>query len=291
MKNILILGAKGNLGSQLHHLLPQAIAWDRDDIDLTDTQSAQEKIRSTKNVEVIINCVAYNDVDGAESNTDVATMLNVKVPTMLAKLASELDITLVHFSTGYVFSGKKSSYEEHDKPDPISVYGQTKADGEHAVKEFAKHYYIVRTNLLFGPKGQSETSKQSVVEIMREVGTSQQHLKGITDEISSFTYTPDLAEATIHLLKNKKPKGVYHLVNEGTGSWYDLAVEIFTILGWKITEIPLPEPKEKLIAIEKITSDSFVRAAKRPTHAVLKNTKLPKLRTWQEALKAYLKNL
>lgn len=290
MNNILILGAKGNLGSQLRLLLPHATAWDRDDIDLTDTENAQEKIKSIEGLEAIINCVAYNDVDGAESNTEIAITLNVKVPTMLAKLATELNIPLMHFSTGYVFSGKKTSYDETDKPDPVSIYGHTKADGEHAVKENAKHYYIVRTNLLFGPKGESDASKQSVVDIMREVGTTQHHLKGITDEISSFTYTPELAKASIHLLQSKKPSGVYHLVNEGAGSWYDLAVEIFTILDWNITEIPLPEPKDKLIAIEKVSSDSFVRAAKRPTHAVLNNTKLTKLRTWQSALTIYLRN-
>ncbi len=288
MNNVLILGANGNLGCQLQKLLPTATAWDRSDVDLTDFENAKEKIKTLQGLEAIINCVAYNDVDGAETNKDIAKKLNVEVPKMLAGLCAELQIPLVHFSTGYVFSGSKQSYEENDQPDPISVYGKTKADGEYAISETTSQYYIIRTNLLFGPKGQSEASKRSVVDVMLEIGATAHHLKGITDEISSFTYTPDLAKATLELMQSHKPAGIYHLINEGVGSWYDLAVEIFTCLGWNITEIPLPEPKEKLIAIEKVTSDTFQRAAKRPTHAVLKNTKLPHLRSWQEALKDYL---
>jgi dTDP-4-dehydrorhamnose reductase len=292
MDTILILGAQGNLGCQLKKIIPSHIAWSRGDADLTNPQEAREKILALQgHISGIINCVAYNDVDGAESNTILARSLNTELPRTLAHIANELDIPLLHYSTGYVFSGNKRSYNELDTPNPISVYGQSKADGEQAVAEIAKKYYIIRTNLLFGPKGASEASKRSVVDTMYTVGLAQHHLKGITDEYSSFTYTPDLAKASYELLAEKAQSGMYHIINEGSGSWYGLAVEIFTQLGWDITEIPLAEPKDRLIAIEKVTSDAFTRPAKRPKHAVLENTKLKKLRTWQEALKDYLTTL
>ncbi len=276
MNTVLILGAQGNLGCQLQQVFPDHIAWDRNDVDVTDTVTLRQNITALRGkISAIINCVAYNDVDGAESHAEIARILNTDTPRILAELANELGVPLLHYSTGYVFSGNKQSYNEIDVPDPVSVYGRTKADGEQAVVATAQQYYIVRTNLLFGPQGKSEASKKSVVDVMRDVGIMQGKLKGITDEESSFTYTPDLANATKALLEGSFAPGIYHVVNEGTGSWYDIASQIFTTLG-------------KTITIEKVTADAFKRAAQRPRYAVLANTKLPKLRTWQEALKDYL---
>lgn len=291
MSKVLILGANGNLGVQLCKVIVDNIAWDRADVDVTDAQALRDKILGLRGeISAIINCVAYNDVDGAETNPELAQKLNVDLPSQLAALANELDITLLHYSTGYVFDGQQDSYNEADEPSPLSVYGRSKADGEKAVTDVAKKFFVVRTNLLFGPKGESEISKRSVVDTLREVGTARKILSAGDDAISSFTYTPDLALASHDFLLSDQPSGIYHLVNEGQGSWYDLAYEIFTILGWQIVE---QEDQlidgENIICIKRVSVDTFNQPAKRPKKAILANTKLPKLRSWQEALAEYLK--
>ena len=291
MNNVLLLGSNGNLGAQLKQLLPDAIGWDRSDIDVTDYTALKEKIAALPNKpQVIINCIAFNDLDAAETNPDIAYLLNRDVPQQLSGLANELDATLVHFSTGYVFSGGlKPIHDENDQPDPNSVYAESKLAGEQAIKNTAKKYYIVRTNVLFGPQGPSEASKKSVVDVMRDIGMEKKMLKGITDEQSNFTYTPELAQATIDLITEAPEFGLYHIINEGHGSWYDLSAEIFKAMGWNVLEEGDVESlPEKTIVIAKITGDQYPRPAKRPVSAVLINTKRPKLRSWQDALADYL---
>ena len=276
-KKVLILGANGNLGSQLLQLMPDSFGWDKKDADVTDFDAFSAKFNSiAAQIDTVINCVAYNDVDGAENQKDLAFKLNAEFPRLLATLTNQHGITLVHYSTGYVFSGHKPTYVETDTPDPISVYGASKAQGEKYIEESTDTFYIIRTNILFGPKGKSEISKPSVVDIMRERGMKDRGLKGVTDEVASFTYTPDLAAATKELVFGEYPFGIYHLINEGSGSWYELAKEIFKIIGEEIIITP-------------VESSEFKRAARRPRSSVLINTKLPNLRPWQDALREYLK--
>ena len=275
---ILILGSKGMLGGQLMKVLgDDAMGWDRSDIDVTDFNLLRSKIQnSARNLQAIINCIAYNDVDGAEEKKDLANKLNAEVPGELAKICHDLKITLVHFSTNYVFDGSKDGFTETDEPHPLSIYGQSKLAGELAVKKNTKQYYLVRTSVLFGPKGESELSKRSFVDLMLDLSTRQQEVKAVSDEVNSLTYVVDLAQQTKLLLSQKPAFGTYHITNSGQASWYDFAKEIFAITG-KDTKI-LP-----------VSRSEFPRKAITPVNGVLINTKLPQLRSWQDSLGEFLK--
>lgn len=265
------------LGGQLVKVFGNAgVGWDREDVDATQIKDLRLKIEPLlASLQAIINCVAYNDVDGAEDNRQAAIVLNQSVPAALAGICKELDIPLVHFSTNYVFDGRLGEYAETGEAKPLSVYGQTKLAGEQAVTEICQKYYVVRTSVLFGPKGQSELSKKSFVEIMADFAEAKKEIKVVNDEINSLAYAPDLALAVKELIDDKKPFGVYHIANSGQASWFDFAKEIFSILKKDIQLLP-------------IRSDELKRKARRPKKAVLVNTKLPPLRSWQEALKEFL---
>ena len=274
-EKILILGSKGMLGGQLLRVFSSsAIGWDREDCDVTDAENFKFKILNLK-LKGIINCVAYNDVDGAEEKQDIANLLNAKVPENLAKICKQLNIPLVHFSTNYIFDGGTGEYGENDEPSPKSEYAKSKYGGELAIKNNADKYYIIRTAVLFGPKGESDLSKKSFVELMTELGQKQNRIQAVADEINSLTYAPDLAAAVKKILADKMPYGVYHITNSGFASWYDFATEIFRIQGKKIDLVP-------------VSASEFARKAVRPKKAVLVNSILPPLRPWQNALAEFL---
>src|SRR3989338_3394981 len=131
MTRMLILGGQGNLGAQIATLTPDSIILDREHIDATDFPQLRRKISDiAPDFDILINCIAYNDVDGSENKADFANLLNAELPKQLAEITNDLDKILVHYSTAYVFSGKKKSYAEEDVPDPVSVYGASKAEGE-----------------------------------------------------------------------------------------------------------------------------------------------------------------
>jgi dTDP-4-dehydrorhamnose reductase len=270
---IVILGASGLVGTQLQKQLPQAVALDRKEINVTDEIALKHKLLELR-PEVIINCVAYNNVDGAEDNPVLAYRLNAELVQNLVQIANELDATLVHFSTGYVFDGKKESYQETDAPAPLSLYAKSKLEGEKFAQK-AHKYFLIRTNLVFGPAGKSELSKQTFVDLMLGLAQKKQEFQMVNDEINSITYAADLAASVKKLLHGQFAYGIYHIVNAGEASWYDFAKEIFAI-------------KNLPIKLEPVSSQQFTRPAKRPARAVLANNKFPPLRLWQEALKEYL---
>jgi dTDP-4-dehydrorhamnose reductase len=274
--NYLILGSKGTLGQELAKIMPGATAWDREDADVTDFENLKVKIKALNPLpEAIIYCAAFNDVDGAEIKKEVASMLNTAVPTELAEFCKQLDIPLVYFSTNYVFDGIKGYYIEKDVPNPISTYGLTKYLGELGVSQNADKFYIIRTAVLFGPKGTSPASKKSFVDLMLGLAQENMNLKVITDEVNSLTYAKDLAAAVSKILEDKMPYGIYHITNSGSASWYELALEIFNI-------------KQLPVTLIKVPASDFRRLARRPGKAVLENTKFYEMRPWQEALREYL---
>lgn len=279
MPQILILGAKGTLGQQLAALYPRAVCWDREEVDVLDFASLERAIRSLPQpCEAVINCVAFNDVDGAEDKPDAAISLNADFPGRLAALCRSLGVPLVHYSTNYVFDGVKGEYAEEDSPSPISVYARSKEGGERVVASATPMHYIVRTAVIFGPKGASDASKKSFVDIMLALSEMRSTIRAVADEINSVTYAPDLAAATKGLLDSKAPFGIYHLTNSGQASWYDMACEIFRIAG------------RDHLQVEPVPSSAFPRKAHRPPTAVLMNTKAPFLRSWQDALAEFLRS-
>jgi len=276
MRRVLILGSNGTLGGQIVKLYPEAVGWDREDIDVLDYPSLRAKIGSLGFIpDAIVNCVAFNDVDGAEDRPDRAFALNADFVGELAGYAKDMRVPLVHYSTNYVFDGVQGEHAEADPPAPLSVYGRSKWRGEQLAAASGACCYVVRTAVIFGPKGSSDLSKKSFVDIMLDLSAKRDSIQAVSDEINSLTYAPDLAAGTHHLLEALPLPGIYHLANSGAASWFDFAQEIFRIAGKNVTVLPVP-------------SSHFPRKAARPLRAILLNTKLPPLRPWKAALAEFL---
>lgn len=278
---VLILGAKGMLGEELHKQLNAAghevHAFDRD-LDITNPAALSAKISELK-PDLIFNCAAYNAMDKAEDEPELARKLNADAVGNVARAAKENNAILVQYSTGYVFDGSKADgYSEADQPDPQSVYAKTKFEGEQQLQANTDRYYLIRLNLLFGAAGLSEGSKKSFPALILDLSKTKDSFDFVTDEISTPTYAPDLAKASIQLATEteKYPFGIYHIVNEGSASWYDWAKFIFELKG-----VPAK--------INEVTGDKLVRKARRPHYSILLNTKFPKLRTWQQATEEFIK--
>lgn len=282
-KKILILGAKGMLGQELVSIFSRderyaVTGWDFEDIDVTDFVKAEERIRASA-PESIINTVAYNAVDRCEESDEEyekAMMLNAGVPGFLARLAKEMDATLVHYSSDYVFAGEKNDgYDEKAEPKPISRYGESKRAGEKNILSIDGKNYIIRLSKLFGKPGESNTAKRSFFDVMLEAAKTKDTVQAVDDEESCFTYAPDLAQATKDLIESGASFGIYHLPNSGGATWYEALQELYTQAKIGVT-------------IQPVGSDAFPRKARRPKCSILLNTKRPALRPYQEALKEYL---
>lgn len=275
---ILILGYKGTLGQELKKSFEkeELVCFDKDNLDLTDHKKTKEKIKDIS-PDVIINASAHTNVDAAENEEkELAFQINSYAVENLAKSAKSIDAILIHFSTDYIFDGTtKGGYKEDAAPNPINIYGESKLLGEKLILENTKKYYIIRLSRLFGEMGVSKQSKKSFVDLMLDLASKKDELKITNDAVSNVTYAPDLAKATYILVKEKYPFGIYHLTNEGSCTFYEFAEKIFEI-------------KNINIKITPVNSDEFPRPAKIPTHSSLVNTKFPKLRHWEDALKEYL---
>ncbi len=285
--SILILGAKGNLGSQLYKFFSEdykTVAWDRDDFDVLDFKILKEKILEL-NPKLIINTVAFNAVDLCEEKEGFAQALklNSELPAVLADIALTLNSVLIHYSSDYVFNGTedKQFFLEDETPNPINKYGETKFFGELELKKRVTrglNYYLIRTSKLFGPPGTSASSKLSFFDIMLNLAKKGGQIALVNEELSCFTYTPDLAQATKRLWELKVPFGEYHLVNEGPCTWLSAFKEFASL-------------KNIALNIKAIRSEDLLRKARRPKFSVLKNTKIKKLRTFSQAIADYVQNL
>lgn len=282
MKKVLVIGAKGMLGGEIARQFSQdknyeVLGWDFGEIDITDAESADEKIRQAQ-PDILINCAAYNNVDEAETEEGFkkALALNTDAPKKLAEIVKEIDAVFVQYVTDYVFDGEKGEYIENDEKSPISKYGESKAKGEDNVKQVGGKYYLIRISKLFGLPGKSENAKKSFFETMLTLAKEKNELKVINSEKSCFTYVFDLANATKKLIEEKYSFGIYHIVNEGAVTWYEGVLKLFEIVGIKNVNV-LP-----------VTSDEFPRPAKRAKSTVLINTKFPKLPHYEDAIKDWL---
>lgn len=283
---ILLLGKSGMLGSCFLDFFAgrkdlELFAFDADGLDVTDYGGLSERFREIK-PEIVINCAAYTAVDEAEKNKDLAFKVNSDSVGNMARLCKKIEATLIHFSTDYVFDGKKANgYREDDETKPINIYGESKASGEKAIMESAGKYYIVRTSWLFGPNGKNFVD--TMIGLGQNALESGTELKVVNDQVGSPTYTKDLCEAVIKyfvqpcLNGEKMPdSGIYHLTNAGKCSWYDFAKKIFAL-------------KNMDVKVNPVSTGEFPRPAKRPTNSVLLNTRLKGgLRNWAEALASYL---
>lgn len=274
---ILITGSKGMLGQDLAKVFAdqELFLLDKEDLNITQAEAVKSTIKELK-PDVIINAAAFNAVDEIEKDPTMAMKINGDGPKNLAKVAKEIDAIFIHYSSDYVFDGLKyEGYFETDQPNPINKYGGSKLRGEKNVLEIGGKVYVLRTSRLFGLPALSEGAKKSFVDVMRQLVEQKNEFNLVDEEISSPTYTPDLAKRTREIIENHASFGLYHVTNQGRCSWFEFAEEIFKQLG--------KNPK-----LNRISADAFPRPAKRPKYSVLLNTKLPPMRFWQEALKEYL---
>lgn len=282
---VLLTGANGNLGGQIATVFRGAghevIATDRGELDITNNEDVRRKVREVQ-PDAIINAAAYNLVDKVEDPEvyPLAYAINALGPKHLAEAAREQGCVFLHYSTDYVFAGDKpEGYTEDDATAPISKYGETKALGEAFVHAAGGTSYVCRLSKIFGPKGTSDAAKPGFVDVMLRLAKEKPELKIVDEEVGMPTYTKDIAEQTLWMLTQHVAPGVYHIVNEGEGvTWYGFAEEFFALAGVTTPRTP-------------VTSKEFPRAAKLPKFAMLRNTKLPKLRSRKEALQEFIANM
>ncbi|PJE75846.1 dTDP-4-dehydrorhamnose reductase [Candidatus Uhrbacteria bacterium CG10_big_fil_rev_8_21_14_0_10_48_11] len=292
---IIIFGANGLLGGYLINAFREddVFAWDREDVDITDSAAVAEQCENAA-PDVIINAAAYNAVDEAERNakaSQLAFSLNSKAVFNLANVAKSLGATLVHFSTDYVFDGKQEkSYTEDDEPNPLSVYGRSKREGEQAVVRVggqSSRYYVIRTSRLFGKTGRNENAKRTFPDLVLERASEADSLSFIEgSEIASPTYAEDLAEAVKTLIAEEHPSGIYHRTNDGACSWYEYAKAVLDASKEYTTDERVKG--KKYIELVPAAAADIPRPAPRPKFSVLATTKLPLLRSWREGLLEYL---
>jgi dTDP-4-dehydrorhamnose reductase len=253
----LITGAGGQLGTALAEVFPDADARDRESFDVTSPPALDYK------PQIVLHAAAWTDVDGAESQPNEAARVNVAGTRNVV----ELGAPVVYYSTDYVFDGRKGKpYVESDEPNPLSVYGRTKLEGEREVRAG----WIVRSSWLFGWTG------KNFVRTMLALAQQHDEVSVVDDQRGSPTYVGHLAQATRQILK--QPHGVYHVAAEGEASWADFAEAIFKEAGVSCR-------------VRRITTAEFPRAAQRPSYSVLRDRRAPRLPHWREGLRECLERL
>ena len=273
---LLVTGANGQLGTELkNRISSNAVFTDVQDLDITNASIVKEFVHDN-NIDTIINCAAYTNVDAAEYDIETATKINVLGPKNLAKS----DAKIIHISTDYVFDGHGfKPYHPYDNPNPISVYGKTKLAGENAVIQYAPSGIIIRTAWLYSPYG------NNFVKTMRRLGAERDSITVVTDQVGTPTYAGDLADAIIKILPQIDWCGtrIYHYTNAGICSWYDFAHKIMELSGLKCVVKPIP-------------SSAYPTRAARPFYSVLSKDGIVRgfnieLRHWEDALRECIAKL
>ncbi len=252
----------------------ELILTDVSELDITDKQEVIKFFEANR-PELVINCAAYTAVDKAEEDKDLAELVNSIGPKNLAIASKIINAKLVHISTDYVFSGDKNIeevYIEDEKKSPVTVYGITKLHGEENIIENTEKYYIFRTAWLYG-------DGNNFVRTMLKLGNEKDEINVVADQHGSPTYAVTLAKIIKQAVEKNISYGVYHTTNLGFTTWYDFTKEIFNQA--KIS-----------CRVNPVTSEEFIRPAKRPKNSKLSKDKILKqnikIDTWQDALKKYL---
>jgi dTDP-4-dehydrorhamnose reductase len=289
---ILIVGKTGQLGRELMRAfegMGSVVAVGRESMDLTNPEQIRVAVRR-ETPDVILNAAAYTAVDRAEEESDLALAINAQAPRVLAEEARRQNALLIHYSTDYVFDGKKSeAWVETDKPLPLNIYGASKLAGEQAVEEVGGSYIVFRTSWVYGPQG-----KNFLLTMLRLAG-ERDRLSVVDDQIGAPTTSLELARATraiaMGLLADRfgslsECSGTYHMTCGGSTSWYGFARAIFeraaALLGTRSPELT------------PIGSKNYPTPATRPANSVLSNAKLHarfgvRLADWEPALDEVLR--
>lgn len=276
-----VLGAAGQLGRDLcPRLNGEVVAMTRAEADLTRLDLLRDALGKLR-PHIVINCAAYNFVDKAESEPAVAFAVNAWGVRDLAVVCRDLDCTLVHFSTDYVFgldAARRAPWSENDAPGPLSIYGLSKLSGEYLVRAICPRHFVLRTCGLYGVWG-SGGKGGNFVETMLRVAAMNKPLRVVADQTCTPSYTVDVAAATAALVQTDR-YGLYHITNAGVSNWHEFATTIFALANVKAD-------------LTAITSREFGAAAQRPAYSVLSGDALAATgvappRSWRAALQAYL---
>lgn len=279
---ILLFGCDGQLGTDLQDSLAgiaELSAYGLADLDITDFDRLQQVI-DDEGPGLIINAAAYTAVDKAESEPELAAMVNAEAPAVMAKKATQLQAGMIHYSTDYVFDGTATEpYSEEDKPNPESVYGSTKLEGERAVLKNCSNSLILRTSWVYSLHG------QNFLRTMLRLADQRDELSIVGDQVGAPTTTRALSDATLKLVQyylvngeySDRVSGVYHMTCGGETSWYEFAKAIFAAAN------------NTAMRVVEITTEEYPTPAKRPAYSVLSNEKLfdtfgIRLPDWQSAL-------
>ena len=270
-----ITGAGGQLGVELslmlHTLGYPTQTWSRQDLNVTDESSVEVVMNSKP--DVIVNCAAWTDVDGAETQEDRAFDVNQRGAALIAKAAKELQIPLIQISTDYVFSGIGSRpFGISDPTVPATAYGRSKLAGEREVLSiYPERSYILRTAWLYGQHGGNFPST-----IIKKLLKSDEILKVVDDQFGQPTWTKDLASQIVELLENQVPFGIYHATNSGQASWFEFSQHILSLMN------------ESSNRVVPISTSAYPGLAPRPSYSVLDHsqwsgTNISPMRNWKNA--------
>lgn len=278
MKNVLITGANGQLGNEMRRLgefsSNNYLFTDIAELDVTDAVAVRNFIVDNS-IDVVVNCVAYTNVDKAESDEENAYKVNATAVENIAQAVKEVDATLFHISTDYVFGTEGNTPRTEDMPlAPLGVYGRTKLAGEQAVQRVGCKAIIIRTAWLYSEFG------HNFVKTMLRLTAEKKNLKVVFDQVGSPTYAGDLALTIFSIIEGdiyEGREGIYHFSDEGVCSWYDFAVEIARLAG------------RKECCIEPCHSSEYPSPVNRPPYSVLDKSKIKStfgvdIPHWRESL-------
>jgi dTDP-4-dehydrorhamnose reductase len=282
---ILVTGANGQLGKELQMLAPvfpgyQFLFVTKEELSIEDAD-ATERYFSAQPIDFCINCAAYTAVDKAETEQANAFLINATAVATLALACKKNNAQLIHISTDYVFDGTANQpYKETDKPNPVSIYGKSKLQGEAWAMQNAPSTIIIRSAWLYS------SFKNNFVKTMLRLMQEKESITVVNDQLGCPTYAADLAAAILHIIASGKSKtnpGIYHYTNAGITNWYGFAVAIKKITGSNCT-------------INPITTAQYPTAAKRPAYSVLDTSKIKETFAvaapdWEESLKRCMKLL
>ena len=263
--NILVTGANGQLGHEMQivsagsadHYIFTDVADGYEKLDITNLDDVRKCVAANK-VDLIVNCAAYTNVDRAESDYDTANLLNNTAAANLAQAMKEVDGTLIHVSTDYVFQGDRNTPCREDWPtNPLGVYGKTKLAGEQSIAATGCRHIIIRTAWLYSPFG------KNFVKTMRSLTSTHETLKVVFDQVGTPTFAGDLAAAIFHIISTRQTskQGIYHFSNEGVCSWFDFAVAICQL-------------SHNHCDIKPCYSEEFPSPVERPHFSVLDKSKI-----------------
>jgi dTDP-4-dehydrorhamnose reductase len=285
---LLVIGKIGQVGWELRRTLAplgRLVCVDYPEIDLTDGGSIRKWVRDTA-PGAVINAAAYTAVDKAESEPELCQQINGTAPGILAEEAAKLGARFVHYSTDYVFDGRKTTpYVEEDPPNPLGAYGRSKLAGDEAVRQVDGNHLIFRLCWVYGARG------QNFMLTMLRLAREREKLRVVQDQVGCPTWSRMIAEVTAQALKQvltapdpRAFQGLYHLAASDQTSWHGFAQAIINLM---------PEAEKKCKIIEPITTAEYPLPAKRPAYSVLSCEKLRRtfglqLPHWEESLKAVL---